>query len=319
MNGANETRATLVFASQRRGAAAWLAAPAPSGALEFVSANATLVIAGLSKSPVEMFDEMLAVARAAASEGENGENPLDELAKLEAELGFSLRDDLAAALGGDAAVAIDGPLLPKPSWKVVVEVVDPSKLEYVLGRAIEAANRSAAEEGRACYAFRRGGVRRPPIPDRHDRRRSRARDDELRRRLPGRRAVARAGARSDRASRRRHHADRFAGVPRATAERRRDRLLRTLLAGPGQRRAGRSASSSAARVAESDREQIEAMAQEIGPMLVPRLRRRRPRAPGRARGGAGPLGLSFEKLLGDPPARHAAAASSRAAETLSAC
>ena len=135
VNGANETRASLVFAAQRRGAAAWLAAPAPSGALEFISANATLVIAGLSKSPVEMFDEMLAAARAAESEDENGENPLDELAKLETELGFSLRDDLAAALGGDVAVAIDGPLLPKPSWKVVVEVVDPSRLEFVLGRA----------------------------------------------------------------------------------------------------------------------------------------------------------------------------------------
>ena len=100
-----------------------------------------------------MFDELLSLARAAESESADGENPLDELAKLEAELGFSLRDDLAAALGGDAAVAIDGPLLPKPSWKVIVEVVDPSRLEYVLGHVIEAANRSAAEEGRAEIRF----------------------------------------------------------------------------------------------------------------------------------------------------------------------
>ena len=49
-NGANETRAALAFAGERRGVAAWLAAPAPSGALEFVSADATFAIAGLSKS-----------------------------------------------------------------------------------------------------------------------------------------------------------------------------------------------------------------------------------------------------------------------------
>ena len=98
-----------------------------------------------------MFDEMLAVARAAESEDENGEDPLDELAKLETELGFSLRDDLAAALGGDAAVAIDGPLLPKPSWKVVVEVVDPSRLEYV--SAVPWRPRTAPRPKRAAPLF----------------------------------------------------------------------------------------------------------------------------------------------------------------------
>jgi hypothetical protein len=295
VNGANETRATLVFASQRRGAAAWLAAPAPSGALEFVSANAAFVVAGLSKSPVEMFDEMLAIASAAESEGEGGENPLDELAKLEAELGFSLRDDLAATLGGDVAFAIDGPLLPKPSWKVVVEVVDPSKLEYVLGRAMEAANRSAAEEGRAAMRFGE---------EEFDGRRfltvTTADGTELATMsfvdgylvaAPSRALVLEAIAHRD------------AGTTLTASQAFQERLpsdaetdFSALVWQDLGGAAGPLAELLGGALAQGDREQIEALAQEIGPMLVlaygdaDRVRLV-------SRGGAGPLGLSFEKLF----------------------
>jgi len=126
----------------------WLAAPAPSGALEFVSPNATFAVAGVSKRPVEMLDELLAVA-----DSDPDGNAASQLAELEAKLGFSLRDDVAAALGGDAAFALDGPLLPKPAWKLVVEVVDPSRLEYALGRAVETANREAAAAGKPELRF----------------------------------------------------------------------------------------------------------------------------------------------------------------------
>ena len=146
--GVSETRAALAFAGARRGAVAWLAAPAPSGALEFVSPAASFVVAGISKRPVEMFDDLLALART-----EGGEQALAKLAEAESKLGFSLRDDLATALGGDAAFALDGPLLPSPSWKAIVEVVDPSRLEFALGRAIEAVNREAAAEGHPGLRF----------------------------------------------------------------------------------------------------------------------------------------------------------------------
>jgi hypothetical protein len=144
--GATETRAWLTFAGERRGASSWLAAPAPAGALEFVSPAASFAVGGLAKRPSAMLDDLLALVRAEGAEG--GERALAELARVEGELGFSLRDDLAAALGGDAAFALDGPLLPKPSWKLVLEVVEPSRLDYVLGRAVEAANREAEAHGR---------------------------------------------------------------------------------------------------------------------------------------------------------------------------
>ncbi len=143
VEGVNETRATLGFSGERHGMASWLAAPAPSRALEFVSPDAQLVVAGLAKSPAAMFDDLLAVARA-----KGNETAAAKVAEIEGTLGLSLRDDLAASFGGDFAVALDGPVLPKPSWKVVVELVDPSRFDFALGRLIEAANAEAAKEGK---------------------------------------------------------------------------------------------------------------------------------------------------------------------------
>jgi hypothetical protein len=63
-------------------------------------------------------------------------------------LNLNLRNDLAASLGGEAALALDGPLLPTPSWKLIVEVYDPSRLQYSIGKLVDAVNRSAAENNR---------------------------------------------------------------------------------------------------------------------------------------------------------------------------
>jgi hypothetical protein len=140
----SERRATVGFNEDRRGIASWLASPAPSGALEYISPDAAFAVAGVVKEPVAMFDDVMAIARA---EG-NAQAILDELARTETELGFSLRDDLAASLGGDAAFAFDGPVLPRPAWKLVLEVRDPARFETALARLIEVHNREAAKEGK---------------------------------------------------------------------------------------------------------------------------------------------------------------------------
>ncbi|HXO27211.1 MAG TPA: FecR domain-containing protein, partial [Thermoanaerobaculia bacterium] len=59
---AAETRASLTFSQQRRGIAAWLAAPAPMGSLGFFSADANLVAAFVVKSPVDLLDELLSLS-----------------------------------------------------------------------------------------------------------------------------------------------------------------------------------------------------------------------------------------------------------------
>jgi hypothetical protein len=146
--GATENHALVAFRDERTGIASWLAAPGTSGALEFVSPQAAAAAAGLLKDPAAMFDDLLALAGA----GDAG--AAAHFAEVEAELGVSLREDLAAALGGDFAVALDGPWLPKPSWKVVLEVRDPGRLTHGLDRLTEAWNRAAAEAGKGTLAWR---------------------------------------------------------------------------------------------------------------------------------------------------------------------
>ncbi|HYL04490.1 MAG TPA: FecR domain-containing protein, partial [Thermoanaerobaculia bacterium] len=127
---ATETRAALTFTQQRRGIAAWLAAPSPMGSLGFFSGDANLVAAFVVKNPVELLDELLSLSPELAA----------NLAKAEAAHGFNLRDDLAAPLGGEIALGLDGPVLPSPSWQLVAEVYDPVRLQQTIARAVQQAN-----------------------------------------------------------------------------------------------------------------------------------------------------------------------------------
>jgi hypothetical protein len=127
--------AELTFGGERRGIASWLAAPAPMGALDFVSADAHLAAAFVVKEPSAMVDDLLALAGSG------------ELGELESQLGLSLREDVAAPLGGEVAFAVDGPFLPEPSWKVIVEVYDAARLQHALETAVARLNDHLREEG----------------------------------------------------------------------------------------------------------------------------------------------------------------------------
>ena len=58
-----------------------------------------------------------------------------------------LRNGLAHSLGGEFALSLDGPLMPVPSWKLVVEVYDPPRLQSVFARLVADANLQAAKTG----------------------------------------------------------------------------------------------------------------------------------------------------------------------------
>jgi len=130
-NGATENHLNLQFAGDRQRVASWLGAPAAVGSLDFVSPNAALAVAGVSKDPTEIVDDMVAMM----STDKNG---ADDFNKMQAELGIDIRNDLAANLGGEFLFALDGPVLPTPSWKAVIEVRDSGRLEATLERLAQA-------------------------------------------------------------------------------------------------------------------------------------------------------------------------------------
>ena len=138
----SQTQAVLAFAGARRGIASWLAAPAPMGALDFVSVHAQGAAAFVFKGPSLVFDDALGLIAT------HDPRAREELARLESKLDLSLREDLAATLGGEFALALDGPLLPTPALKLVVEVYDPARLQASLERLVTRANDEAASEGR---------------------------------------------------------------------------------------------------------------------------------------------------------------------------
>ena len=144
------TAAELSFDGERTGLAAWLAEPGPMGALEFFSPEASFVTAVVMQDPLSMLDEVLDFAR--TQEGDetdetDTEHPdigVDEgLDVFSDETGLDLREDLVAPLGGEFAFGIDGPALPVPSWKAIVEVYDEVRLQTT----IETLVNRASDEG----------------------------------------------------------------------------------------------------------------------------------------------------------------------------
>jgi len=140
INNQPDNRAVLEFANERRGIASWLAAPAPMRSLEYVSANAGMAVSFISKNPVAIYDDVISITGGDASAQQH-------LAEAETELNLKIRDDIAATLGGDITIALDGPVLPTPSWKVVAEVYDAARLQNSLQQLVNVLNRHAAEHG----------------------------------------------------------------------------------------------------------------------------------------------------------------------------
>ncbi len=138
--GRTENSASLSFAGARRGLASWLAAPGPMGTLDFVSPDASFAGSFVIKNPGTLFEEVIALA------GSNS-GPSAVLTEFQQQTGINLVNDIAANLGGEITVAVDGPLLPTPSWKVAIEVNDPPAIETAMERAVTAAQTDHPEAG----------------------------------------------------------------------------------------------------------------------------------------------------------------------------
>ncbi|HKT51048.1 MAG TPA: FecR domain-containing protein [Candidatus Angelobacter sp.] len=129
-------RAELSFNGARHGLASWLGAPAPIGGLDFVSKDAGAAAAFIAKSPSQMLDDILSIAGASGQAN---------LSKGESELKIQFHQDLADTLGGEVTFALDGPILPTPSWKMIVEVYNPGRLQATIQQLVNDANDHAKD------------------------------------------------------------------------------------------------------------------------------------------------------------------------------
>jgi hypothetical protein len=142
-DGKTHTRAVLSYDQANHGVTSWLAQPAPMGSLDYISPDANLVAGFVVKDPTAMVDDLLGVLNNVSPDLNK------KLAELQNDHGLDLRKDFAAPLGGEYAFAIDGPILPTPSWKLVFEVNDPVHLQQAFEHVVEEVNKEMAKEGKS--------------------------------------------------------------------------------------------------------------------------------------------------------------------------
>jgi ferric-dicitrate binding protein FerR (iron transport regulator) len=134
--GQPDLRASVHFTGARTGLPSWLAEPGPVGSLEFVSPDAAFATGGVLRNPRQMLDELLMLSPQLKS----------AIADTESKLGAPIINDLASALGGEFALALDGALVPTPSILAVAECLNPARFESTLEQVAARVNQHGAPE-----------------------------------------------------------------------------------------------------------------------------------------------------------------------------
>ena len=150
--GKTHTQATVSFSEAQRGIPSWLADPGPMGSLEYISPDANVVAGFVVRDPVKLVDDLLGVVETVSPDLRKN------LDKQQADHGLDIRRDIAAPLGGEFAFAIDGPILPTPSWKMVFEVNDSAHLQQTLERIVTEVNKEAAKFGKKGLVWENGEI-----------------------------------------------------------------------------------------------------------------------------------------------------------------
>jgi hypothetical protein len=126
--GRTENSATVSFKETRTGIASWIAAPAPMGTLDFISPDATFAASFVVNQPQALLEQLSGFT-----------NIFTQIGNA---TGVDVSNDIAATLGGEMTIAVDGPLLPSPSWKVAVEVNNPARLEWSIEQMVKSAQQA---------------------------------------------------------------------------------------------------------------------------------------------------------------------------------
>ncbi|MEK7832619.1 MAG: hypothetical protein AAB401_16120, partial [Acidobacteriota bacterium] len=135
-------RAVVSYKQNQHGLTSWLAAPNPMGALEFISPDANVVGAFVVQEPTAVVDDLLNTLKTADPDA------WQKVMDFQNNQGISIRNDIAAPLGSEYAFAVDGPVIPVPSFKAVVQVDDQTHLQATLERTVQLLNVELTNHGK---------------------------------------------------------------------------------------------------------------------------------------------------------------------------
>jgi hypothetical protein len=133
-SGVEENEVTLMFDGARSGMASWLADGGSGGAAEYLPADALVAGYVSMREPGQLFAEF---SRLMTTQQESIKS---ELAEVEQTLGANFIANLTAAMGTEAAFALQGFSTSGPTWVTVGLVNDPTVVDASLAKLIDAFN-----------------------------------------------------------------------------------------------------------------------------------------------------------------------------------
>ncbi len=132
--GAEENEITLAFQGARTGMGSWLADAGSGGAAEYLPADALLAGYVSTREPLQLFEEFAAQITKAEPEFERG------LAEMDEKLGAGFIQNLTAALGTEAALAVTGLSASGPTWIMAGLANNPPVIDSSLQKLVQAFN-----------------------------------------------------------------------------------------------------------------------------------------------------------------------------------
>jgi type II secretory pathway pseudopilin PulG len=127
----------LSFAGPRHGVAAWLAAPARLGSLDFVSPKAVLSATLVLKNLAGIFDDIKEIS------SQSNPNAFAIVDQMQRGMNINLKGDLLSHLDGEITVELDEFVQPVPAWRAILRVNDPDGLQQTLNKLLSAAGQTA--------------------------------------------------------------------------------------------------------------------------------------------------------------------------------
>jgi hypothetical protein len=138
--GGEENEVTFAFQGERAGMGSWLADAGSGGAAEYLPAD--VLVAGYvsTREPLQLFGEFTTLMRKTDASFQEG------LAEADAKLGAGFMENVAAAMGTEAAFGLNGFTVNGPAWVLAVLANDPPVIDASLRKLVDAFNSELAGE-----------------------------------------------------------------------------------------------------------------------------------------------------------------------------
>jgi len=132
--GAEENEVTFAFQGARTGMGSWLADAGSGGAAEYLPADVLLAGYVSTREPLQLFEELTAQLTKSEPDFEH------DLATMDEKLGAGFIQNLTAALGTEAALAVTGLSASGPTWVMAMVANNPQVIDSSLQQLVETFN-----------------------------------------------------------------------------------------------------------------------------------------------------------------------------------